>query len=843
MTDRALLKSQLQGVPFVPTQFAAGSLLRLRLHRNCWDYSILVPNVPTGQRPLFSVLIAAFNSAATIARAIGSVLLQTVQDFEIVLVDDASTDDTFRIVNQFSFDSRIRMLRRPVNEGQSRCLNLALSVARGRYVVQLDSDDWLDANAIEKLLFAFSKNPAAVAVYGRPTIHYGDRTYTERSWHVSTPEACLTFVPVQAPRAYATASLRRCGGWSTADAFDGRYFEDRVTLARLSALGPVEYIGEPIYHVERHTESLCQRHKYAYSCGKLLALWQHANQTRAGLRHSWDGNFLRGEFVPRRVERPRKTWSVIIPARGRPELLSYTLRSWMESDLRDAISEIIVVDDASGGPINLSHLSGPIAVKVVRSERRLGPARARNIGAAAAQHDYLFFCDSDHIVPPDVIGSHEERHGAGSVPCVLVGGLFGGKAATSIRPSDMDMMLLEKLKRRLWFENGFEALIEALVSRKKIRLVTAHPGIWDQCSRYVLGDTFRSAWARVALESPDLQGWEHRWLAVGAGNLSMSVELFRFIKGFDESMAVMEDWDLAARCQESGIPVKFAPEVQPIHQVHSRDRDFLLNANLAARKLARRHPSLVAAALADTTVPDLVRRQLDGARTRTFGTPTTAGRLVDKRGPACFSLTFDDGPSSTGTPRILDVLEDFSCRATFFLLGSQVQQNRALIRRMLRAGHDIGLHGWHHESVAELTTGEAVTMLTRCRDVVEDACGRRAMFARPTYRRATAPYLQAAQTLRLRVVGADVELRDWAGEHENDLIFDLVKADIRGKVLSFHDGSGDVRATEAVLRRFLTVAKQSGMEAVSLRSKAMKGRLPRPDIYPHALPSPTTSSV
>jgi glycosyltransferase involved in cell wall biosynthesis len=96
----------------------------------------------TSAAPRFSVVIPAFNAAATIASAVGSVLRQTETDFELVVVDDGSTDATGQTVSEIS-DPRVRLLSQ-ANCGLPAARNRAIAASKGRYVSFLDSDDlWL----------------------------------------------------------------------------------------------------------------------------------------------------------------------------------------------------------------------------------------------------------------------------------------------------------------------------------------------------------------------------------------------------------------------------------------------------------------------------------------------------------------------------------------------------------------------------------------------------------------------------------------------------------------------------------------------------------------------------
>jgi glycosyltransferase involved in cell wall biosynthesis len=90
--------------------------------------------------PLVTVIIPAYNREATIARAVDSVLAQTLDDLELIVVDDASTDRTAGIVAAYA-DPRVRLLRHARNRRAAAARNTGIRAARGKYVAFLDSDD------------------------------------------------------------------------------------------------------------------------------------------------------------------------------------------------------------------------------------------------------------------------------------------------------------------------------------------------------------------------------------------------------------------------------------------------------------------------------------------------------------------------------------------------------------------------------------------------------------------------------------------------------------------------------------------------------------------------------
>lgn len=99
---------------------------------------------------MISVLIASYNAANTIKRAIESVLNQTYKDFELIVLDDGSSDNTKDVVCSIK-DDRIIYIHQE-NKGIAFARNVLLKEAKGDYVIYLDSDDYMDSNTLEKLI-------------------------------------------------------------------------------------------------------------------------------------------------------------------------------------------------------------------------------------------------------------------------------------------------------------------------------------------------------------------------------------------------------------------------------------------------------------------------------------------------------------------------------------------------------------------------------------------------------------------------------------------------------------------------------------------------------------------
>lgn len=147
----------------------------------------LVPN-----RPLVTVVMAAYNAERYIAAALASLSRQTVGDIEVVVVDDGSTDATSEIVRQVARrDSRFRLVRTNRNRGQAAALNLGVEQARGRYLALLDADDEATPARLAHQLRAFESDPALVLA-GGDVATWCDRYSAEgRVWRYAREDASI----------------------------------------------------------------------------------------------------------------------------------------------------------------------------------------------------------------------------------------------------------------------------------------------------------------------------------------------------------------------------------------------------------------------------------------------------------------------------------------------------------------------------------------------------------------------------------------------------------------------------------------------------------------------------
>lgn len=111
--------------------------------------------------PLISVLMPVYNCENYVYQAIESILNQTEGNFELLVIDDASTDGTVQVINTIA-DDRLQLITKTKNTGYTHSLNMGLALAKGKYIARMDGDDISLPTRFQKQLAAFSENPKLI---------------------------------------------------------------------------------------------------------------------------------------------------------------------------------------------------------------------------------------------------------------------------------------------------------------------------------------------------------------------------------------------------------------------------------------------------------------------------------------------------------------------------------------------------------------------------------------------------------------------------------------------------------------------------------------------------------
>ena len=113
----------------------------------------------------FSIIVPVYKAEKYIKECINSILNQTFDDFEILCVDDCGEDNSIKIIEEYAkTDSRIKIFYQPKNLGVAAARNLAVEKATGKYIFNVDADDWIDKNTLSILNYHF-KNSGAESIW------------------------------------------------------------------------------------------------------------------------------------------------------------------------------------------------------------------------------------------------------------------------------------------------------------------------------------------------------------------------------------------------------------------------------------------------------------------------------------------------------------------------------------------------------------------------------------------------------------------------------------------------------------------------------------------------------
>lgn len=170
----------------------------------------------------------------------------------------------------------------------------------------------------------------------------------------------------------------------------------------------------------------------------------------------------------------------------------------------------------------------------------------------------------------------------------------------------------------------------------------------------------------------------------------------------------------------------------------------------------------------------------------TSPSPALRPATVDCRRRKCVALTFDDGPANY-TDRLLDTLTRAHVRATFFVLGQQVDANPSQARRIVAEGHQIGNHSWSHRDLSALSEADRSREITRTTREVERVTGIVPQLLRPPYGATNAPVDLTAKRLDLPEILWDVDPLDWRDRDSRLVRARVLSHARRGSIILMHD--------------------------------------------------------
>jgi peptidoglycan/xylan/chitin deacetylase (PgdA/CDA1 family) len=200
---------------------------------------------------------------------------------------------------------------------------------------------------------------------------------------------------------------------------------------------------------------------------------------------------------------------------------------------------------------------------------------------------------------------------------------------------------------------------------------------------------------------------------------------------------------------------------------------------------------------------------------RALGLPR---RTSDAGGVA---VTFDDGPHTRGTPAVMEALRDAGARATFFVVGEQVDRNPSLAAEIVAAGHSIALHGYRHRNLLRLSPSQFAADLEHGIATISDSTGVQPTVYRPPYGVFSAAGMRIVRRRGLHSLLWSRWGHDWRARTTASAIAAEVSSGLRGgDVLLLHDADhysapGCWKRTAAALPQVLEAIEATGLRAIA----------------------------
>ena len=373
--------------------------------------------------PSVSIIIPCYKQAEFLVESVGSILAQSFEDWECIVVNDGSPDNTSDVARQIMAADplgRIRLLEKP-NGGLASARNAGVRAARGRYILPLDADDVLHPAYLSETVAALDAHPDCAIVYVDEQ-NFGNASHVHRKSQV-------TLGALMSANVHDYCSLYRKEVWATMGGYSPAMYlggEDwNFWLGAAEHGFKSLHLPKPLFLYRNRENTMV-----AETLANLKEVWAHVVfhhprlygeeqklEARVVLGMSPPDNQAKLDAVRRKHPLNRHLQffaelahgagtsgkplvSVIVPTHNRPDLLMRALRSIQEQTYPNI--ETVVVNDAGVDVANIVAWVGKDAnVSYVRHGANRGLAAARNTVLAAASGDWLLHLDADEYVDPE----------------------------------------------------------------------------------------------------------------------------------------------------------------------------------------------------------------------------------------------------------------------------------------------------------------------------------------------------------------------------------------------------------------------------------------------------------
>lgn len=198
-------------------------------------------------------------------------------------------------------------------------------------------------------------------------------------------------------------------------------------------------------------------------------------------------------------------------------------------------------------------------------------------------------------------------------------------------------------------------------------------------------------------------------------------------------------------------------------------------------------------------------------------------KLITRQGNpkiTAIALTFDDGPDLKYTPKILDILKKYNIKATFFVVGTQIQKYPATFNRINLEGHDIGNHSYQHLKIPELSPDKIRYQLNRNNQLITRYVGPHELIFRPPYGALDPVSIQVIGQLGYKIILWTIDSLDWRGLKKKQVLANIIPKLKQGYIVIQHSAADDPKenltGSLEALPEIIKFAKSRGYRFITI---------------------------
>ena len=178
------------------------------------------------------------------------------------------------------------------------------------------------------------------------------------------------------------------------------------------------------------------------------------------------------------------------------------------------------------------------------------------------------------------------------------------------------------------------------------------------------------------------------------------------------------------------------------------------------------------------------------------------------------ALTFDDGPHPKQTRVILDILDEYGIKATFFVVGINAENYTKSLQEIVDRGHEIGNHTYTHPKVSSLDDTSFLKEVEDCENKIYEKIQYKTKLLRPPEGMIDPSVMSAAKSLDYKVILWDIDTRDWAHTSPQNIANHVINKISSGDIILMHDYIGKNSPTAEALRLFIPKLLEMGYNFV-----------------------------